>query len=129
VPFPVKVPRCLPERVNPQPVLEVVPYGQPSDPPAVNIDFWYKDQKHAPNPMGSAVGLTEGLEPPNNPGIVVIGKHEILQGHEVILSTPPAYPAMDWTDGPMHFSMATSLTWDEALKVYRSLVDPAYQCT
>lgn len=56
------------------------------------------------------------------------GEHKILIGHEVVLSPPTTYPGLEWVDRHVHFSMATSLTWDEALKIYRSLVDPAYQC-
>jgi hypothetical protein len=128
MPFPIKMPRCVPERAAPTPQVEVLAAIHASDPPAVSITFWYRDQSTAPNPMGSAVSVIEAKEPEGTPVAVTVGEHRVLFGHEVTLSPAGTYPGMEWVDAGVHFSMATSLTWDEALRVYRSLVEPAYRC-
>jgi hypothetical protein len=125
--FRIEVPRCLPERVDPNPVIAVSPTHNGSDDSGINFTFWYKDQRSA-GVSSPAVALTENWEPPEGRGLFTMGKREVLGGHEVILTTPPNYPGMEWIDGRAHLNMATTLTWDEALKVYRSLVEPSYQC-
>lgn len=127
--FIIRVPSCLPSDVDPVPSRVHVVNQAGNGFQSVDFEYAYRDPAvAAARGLAYGIGITEEQNLGGERILFMSGQHKILDGIEVVVSTPHLAPGMEWIQGMVSFDIVSTLSWDDTLRVYHSMVMESSDC-
>ena len=127
--FPLRLPVCLPRSVNPVPVRVGVDNRADSGYQAVDVEYGYRVRPNSvPGNLAYAVSIIEQQNAGGERFLLMSGRHVVLDGIEAVETPPQTTPGVEWIQNETRFDLYTTLSWDDTLRAYHSIVMGSSNC-